>query len=287
MSNPIITFKVDDGLNTSYIDSLLVALFYKSSIIQNMLINIPENSAFLYLQDQIQRDFVDQIRQNYSISSSLINEIRNYSIICGWKNGFGNIVELFNVSDFYIFLATGFGMGLLNFEITPEINNNLNNINNYQNILIKFSTNQPSSIKILLDEWINNNLLKINNNKQPTQCYHFKEIPLIITFNIDRSNETKYVSIDIMKKIQFCKNNNEHQNNLSWVIHSIVCLENSRKSSYYSIIKYDENNWYLFDNNKIPSLNKIDIKNDLVLQNKIKNESVLIIYKLDDMIGFD
>ena len=40
-----------------------------------MLILNTENYNFMYLQDLIQVNFVDHIRQNYSIESKMINEI--------------------------------------------------------------------------------------------------------------------------------------------------------------------------------------------------------------------
>lgn len=275
-----ITFKVDDGLNTSYIDSLLIALFYKSSDIQTMLTSIPENASFMYLQDLIQRNFIDLIRQNYSIDSSIINEIRNYSIICGWKPG-PTITNLATISNYYVFLASNFNIGLLNFELTNSFSSQIETISN---TIINISPTKSSSTKELLHDWINAQLLKINNEGNPTSHYHFKEIPQIVAFSINRTSNSQNINIDIMKKIKFSGNNNDHQNNLTWSIHSIICF-NTTSSSFYSIIKCDDN-WYMFDNNNNPSFNKIDIIKNIYIQHKIKCESTFIIYCLNNSLSF-
>lgn len=267
---------MDDGLNTSYIDSLLVALFYKSSDIQNMLLVVPENASFMYLQDLIQRNFIDLIRQNYSIDSSIINEIRNYSIICGWNFG-QNITDLATVADYFVFLASNFNVGLLNFELTT----NSSCVETILNTIISVSPTKSSTTRELLGEWINTKLLKIDTKGTPTCHYHFKEIPPIVVLDINRSHN---VPIDIVKKIKFSGNNNDHQNNLTWSIHSIVCFNHT---NFYAVIKYDENSWYLFDSSMNPSFNKIDIVGDEYMQNKIKCESVFVIYCLNSCVAFE
>jgi len=273
--NMSLIFKVDDGLNTSYIDALLVALFYKPSPATNMLNTIPENASFLYLQEQIKIDFVEKIKQNYSIESRVLNQIRNYSVLCGWKRNDSliNIIELFNVVDYYKFFALGVGCGLINFESSDANDANITNT-----IIRLVPTQQETNIRKLLDDWIYNNLLK----KSTQTKYHFKEIPTLIPIHIDRSNLNS--SVDIMKKIKFCNNNNSNQENLSWTIHSIVCFSNSSVRYYYSLINYDANTWLIYDNTKIPSLIKVDIKNDIYLQNKIKLECVFVIYKINQVM---
>ena len=60
-------FIIENGYNTSYIDSLLVALFYKSSYIDKLLQEHPQNETFYYLQEIIQTNFVNVIKRNYVV----------------------------------------------------------------------------------------------------------------------------------------------------------------------------------------------------------------------------
>lgn len=103
--NPI--FAVANGINTSYIDSLLIALFYKESYLQQMLFQQTENEYFSYLQDLIYINFIDNVRNSKSVDSFQINEIRNYSYMCGWKNT-TNIIDLYDVIDYFSFIMDGF-----------------------------------------------------------------------------------------------------------------------------------------------------------------------------------
>ena len=92
---------VENGYNTSYIDSLLIALFYKNSSIIDVLENEPTIPEVYYLQELIKFKFVNQIKKGYSIFFQSINEIRNYSIIYGW-NTKGNIDEQQSCIEYYI-----------------------------------------------------------------------------------------------------------------------------------------------------------------------------------------
>lgn len=256
-------FYVEDGYNTSYIDSLLIALFYKPTHLYELLTDIPENIKFSYLQDMISHNLVEQVRKNYSINASIINEIRNYSLMCGWKSG-SSITDLYNVTDYLDFLLTGFSCNIINIE-TLSYNIKLN--------YLTFNAKNDSNIKILLDNWISENINK--------QTYHFVELPTLIPINIKRENEN--CKIDIKKRIQFDKNNNKSQSSASWVIHSILCYSRVGIGRYYSVIYTTYDNWYLFSNEKLPSMQKIDIK-DQNISEKIKQECVLMLYRIDEML---
>jgi len=254
---------VDDGFNTSYIDSLLIALFYikKNNIFQNMLSDLPEQIPFAYLQDLIQNNFIEQIRKGYMIDITITNEIRNYSIICGWKDS-PSITESFNVVDYLGFLTTGFGFKL-KYEIMEKkgetiISKNINHIN------VKLISDDMR-IDELLRDWVKDTF----NDK----LWNFKEIPIMIPIYLDRLKEDKWNNnkVDIMKRIMF-----DAHKDYSWVIHAIVGVSNKR---YYSIINYDTN-WYMFSNNRIPAFTKLNIKTEDI-SDKIKHECVLIIYRLD------
>ena len=82
----MINFIVEDGYNTSYMDSVFVALFYKTSYPQNILAEQVDDMNILYLQDLIYYYFVKNMRLNYTINSQIMNEIRNWMVICRNRN---------------------------------------------------------------------------------------------------------------------------------------------------------------------------------------------------------
>jgi len=257
---------IEDGYNTSYIDSLLVALFYKPSSIENILNQQPENNDFCFLQDMIRYNFIDLLRRRYSISSEILNEIRNYSIICGWKQR-ENIIDLFDISEFYTFLLDGIGCGNLLFEFLDKTPHN------------KFNKNL-SMRSLFAREMID----QANNvDNRITRGYHFGEIPFVIPIFINRRNKNTLntTKIDIMKKIKFNTNDDQYQKNMSWNIHSIVCYSEINPH-YYTLFQLNDGEWYLYDSTLQPSLHKIEsmTKNDFV--NKIQQECVFIFYRLYD-----
>lgn len=267
---------VENGINTSYIDSLLIALFYKESHMQEILFQQTDNDFFIYLQELIYNNFVYPVRHGFSVLSSVMNEIRNYCYLCGWKNGY-NLLELFNVSDYFDFLMNGFIKNIINIEIL-DINpiKNIQNINNITLNYINLQIINDSDIRILLKDW-ESSLIKTKNS-----YYSFKELPLILPIYLNRniSTDINYSKIDIKHKIKFYKNNDKKQSDFSWTIHSIICYSSSGTGSYYSLINMDTV-WYMFNNINTPSITKIDIHNNDISY-KIMQECVFLFYKLDN-----
>lgn len=274
------TFIVANGLNTSYIDSLLVALFYKSSHIEEMISQDPEDSKFVYLQELINTNFIEPIRKNFSIDSAIINELRNVSLICGWKNC-GNLVDLYNVSDYIKFLMKGIGYGGINLELI-EYNGRENEIlKAFDTLCLDVDVKENTNIKNLINEWLDGHIK--TDSSGSLVYYQFREIPMLIPIYLNRKTDNGNITscqIDIMKKIRFKKGNIKNQK-MSWVIHAIVCFSNSGGGNYYSVVNTTDNNWYLFSSDRIPSFLKINITDNYIAE-KIKQESVLVLYRLND-----
>lgn len=251
-------FCVEDGYNTSYIDSTLISLFYKPCHLHELLTELPENIKFTYLQDIITTNFIDQIRKNYSISSAFINEIRNYSVLCGWKNGL-QITNAYNAAEYLVFLLKGFDLSPISIETTS--------LHSITTNCITLQMSEDSNIKQLLNKWI-------DTVTQKTQ-YKFVDLPQLIPISIERLQEG--CKIDIMKKIQF--QHNKTQNDAKWIVHSLIC---NNRSHYYSLVYTVYGDWYLFDNNRMPSIIKIDITETNIVE-KIKQECVVVLYRIDDV----
>ena len=275
---------VENGMNTCYIDALFVALFYKETPYTNFILETtPKNPTGYYLQELIKSKFVEPIRKHYSITSNIINEIRNYALICGWASD-GNIDGQKDCSEFYTFMADLFNIPNLEFEILEIKNNTITN-NTHKSILpfIPLSPNTNNTIRSLLIDWINTKI--INNDIEINHCYKLTNIPQFIILNVNRFNYNgirNNYKIDIMKRIKFFGNNDTSQNYLKWKIHSMVCHkgESCKSGHYYAITTTHCKKWLLFDDNLVPSFEQIDLEDDDI-QNKIMLEAVLIIYILD------
>ena len=185
MNNNQIPYIVENGYNTSYIVSLLTGLFYKDTHnINYILEQDPKRAEGYYLQELIKCKFINPIQRNYSINSSIINEIRNYSVICGWSSD-GNITEQKDCGEYLKFLLEIFNVTLLEFEIF-EIKNNIIIENNKKISMpyIKLNITKNDTLKNLLQCWINSTLYSPDDNI--IHCYKLSNIPQFIILNINR-----------------------------------------------------------------------------------------------------
>lgn len=269
------TFIVSDGYNTSYMDALFTALFCNKSCMTQMLTQEPIDCKFIYLQELINNNFVSQINQGYSIDYSIINEIRNYSIICGWNYGYDDITYNHDVVKYYDFLSKSFDFGNMSFDITQ-----INKQNNFETITTKslnyilLNIQNDINIKNALNEWTTNNILC--NTSEHCAYFTFKELPSIIAIYLNRISQN---DVDIQKKIKFIKNQNKNQQDVLWILSSFICCSNRETKHYYSIIKQNEK-WFMFDNKNMPSMIEININNDII-KNKIKKECILLFYNIE------
>lgn len=262
MFNNNIPFIMEDGTNTSYIIALFSAMFYKISPIQNILSLNPENSKFYYLQELIYGHIVNNMRFHYAIDSSYVNEIRNYMIMCGWKSE-QNIADLYEVHELYLFLVK-------NFSNVPQIECKIDD----QKLLmdcIEVEIDDNTSINMLVNKFVNENLKQFTFEVVP------EYIPIYLNRNIDPQNN---YFIDIQQGISMYKNNiDPKQKYILWDIHSIICLSKGDNKHYYTII-CNGTIYYMLDDTRLPSMFKIDIKNE-EMSTKIKQECVFIFYVIN------
>jgi hypothetical protein len=278
--NQLIPFHIEKGLNTSYITSLFMALFYKyDTNINSILIDKPHKPAGFYLQELIRTLFVEPIRKNFSIKSDIINEIRNYLLINNWESDL-NYLENRNCVDLYKFLSDILFVNDIEFEIfhiKDGIINETETTLKFKTIDINILINEPTSIKKLFIGWLHENIL-INSNSYILDCYKLKSIPTFLVFNINRTDETKNTEIDIKKKIKFFNNSDSKQNYLQWRIHSIICKSNQK---YYSIFLSNDNLWIEFDEDKFPCCSYVFMDDEDIIE-KTKQDVEMIIYTLNN-----
>jgi hypothetical protein len=270
---------IEDGYNTSYIDSVLIALFYKTNSYTDALLNkYTQNYSIIYLQELIKNKFIDALHKNFSINSCIINEIRNYSFVMGWDKYSSYLNELCSPINFFIFLNTLFEGDTINIEINQikdGIFNTNNKFNSLQTIILNPTKN--TSIRELFISWISDNIIGFDQNNM-FNCYKLINIPNYICFDIKRNNEI--YKIDLMKKIKFFSNSDPTQNYLTWIIHGIICYSGI---NYYSLI-YCNNNWIEVNSSNIPSFKIIDLSDDDEIE-RIQTEVVFVIYILNKLLS--
>jgi len=275
-------FVVEKGYKTSYINSLFMALFYKrNNNIETLLNNFPDNPAALYLQELIRDNFIDPVRKQFSIKSNNINEIRNYIIINSME--YSNLlIKQEDIGNFYKFIVDFFNGEYVQFEIFKITDNIINSTNSSLKMpYISLNPTKNTSIRELFVSWIDKYINK--NNKY---CYKLINIPSYLSFYINRYDNDGIKNnweVDIMKKIKFFNNTDSTQKYIQWKIHSVICNEgdNFESSHYYCIITDYNNNWFMFDDRKIPSLIEIDMSNDDIID-KVRKECVFITYVIND-----
>ena len=180
---PDISFIVESGYNTSYIDSLCMCLFYKSSCIDVLLNHNPDDSRFYYLQMLIKNNLINATRREYSIGSDILNEIRNFCVICDFNSS--DITFLCDVSEFYVFLLNGIGIGKIHMETvnlndmshtksfesdngTPTISHNSFNYIEF----IPTENDYLLNTDVIVERWKNKNI----GDKR----YHFIDMPFVL-----------------------------------------------------------------------------------------------------------
>lgn len=262
-------FLVEDGYNTSYIDSLLVALFYSSSYFENMLNCSPKNLYHIYLQEIFKIKFLEPlVNKNNTITSEVINEIRNYIHFFGWKNDEGDkILENYNIKDFYIFLADIFNVMPMEIQKT-------NHTKQYFTLDIQVnSLKKEYTIKELLYNWLHDDQI---NYKNDTGYNYYKicNMPTTIIISLERTADEN-ILVDINKKIRLY-NTIYNPIYVKWKIHSIVC----KNKNYYCFVIGPDNKWRMFNNKNIPCISEVNIKEENIMK-MIKSECIMLFYVYD------
>jgi hypothetical protein len=272
---------LENGYNTDYIYSLIIALFYTPSDSTNKLINSDTNNGnTYYVQEYIKSKFIYPIHRNMSIESSIVNKFRNFIYNCGWnKDNDKIIIDKGEIDKFYTFIVSNLMEYMIQIVNVDLDNNTLTN-NKYDMIRIEEShLNNTDNIKIMSLTTIVSNWIK-DKITDKNYSYKFENIPFIIPIYLDiRDSETglnkKY--INIMEGISFEDNGDRIQKMFVWEIHSMICQTES--GDYYAVTIDNNESFMGFSDKKIPSNWKIDMS-DLVSAKKIMSEVRFIFYRL-------
>lgn len=249
--------------NKSCITSIIMCLFYISSSFDKMLSTSVNSNSVIYLQEYLVCTINKKIRANKSLTLNNINTL--YDIICesgfNFSNYENNVIDVFN-----------FFISKLKYDGT-YIRYVQKNINTF--------TKEIAYMPINL---LNNNSPTIKNifNTFTTDC-QFLNFPEHICFYINRFELLKInrTFVNISKQISYSYNN-DILHTKTWRFCSLICHtgDSIQNGHYYSIIyKHTSNLFYVCDDMIIPSLIKIDLKDEFV-RKKIESECVFIIYSL-------
>jgi hypothetical protein len=288
----IIPCVIEGGFNTSYLNAMLSAFFYKDNLYLNKLLDsTPSKSSAYYLQELIKTNFVEPLRKHYTLKSDVINEIRNFLFINGYlsNENIYSSMKSHSLNTLYTFLADYLNGNTLEFDITKIKDGVIVEKDIiYKTSLIKLNVNdnnKSTSIKTLFLNWLHD---EIFYKQEEYYCYKLKDIPSYLCFylernkindndNNDNNDNDNNVMVDIMKNIKFFKNSDPTQAYIKYKIHSVVCYDGT---SYYSVLTTYNNKWIQLKENTIPSLEYI-LMSDYDITDKIKKEVQFVIYTLE------
>ncbi len=280
---------LENGLNTDYIYSLIIGLFYSQSEGINKIINSDtDNPNTYYIQEYIKLKIIYALHKGYSIESSIINKLRLYMYNCGWlKNTNDHILQKGNIVKFYTFLINE----MMNYKLEfTRVDTTTNTSNDKIENLIIIDDNLPCintnnkmiNISECINDWININIME---KDKYSYKFNSNSVPLLIPIYVNLVDEKTKLNkkyINIMETINFESAGDKLHRMFAWDIHSVICQDVD--GNYYTAIKhspydYDKNKWLIFSDNCIPSNSELDMKNvDHV--KKIMQEVKFIFYKI-------
>jgi len=267
---------IEDGYNTSYITSLLISLFYKSSLNDDILNMNPINNKFIYVLEFIKIRIIEPFRRGFSIHSETINEFRNYIMNCNWKNNIDEILGKHNVLDFYkFFINRVYENHTINFlRLHSSIKDEIIGNDTMSVIELCIPPNITTiSLSDMFKLWLNNNITLDKYD------YKLNDIPNLIPFYINRNNNNNNkTKINIMHKIKLFNVNDDIQNTIVWTIYSLICY--NKNIGYYSVIKNGSKWDYISDKN-VPSFNKLDMSDEKTIL-QISTDVLFIFYIINN-----
>ena len=240
MNINICPFAIEDGGNTNYMSTLLTALFLTPSELDLYLkIKLDDISA-MFLQSLIKLYFVDNLRENKTITSEMLNRIRYVCMEAKWKTPI-EILEQQDILSFFSFLCHTFNIQGISSELS------------YISLKISKDTNINQQFLI----WMKENKI-ISTYSPPLLC-----------FDIKRDGNYK---LDINRHISLYNLSSGYKLH-TYKFSCVIC---QRDQKYYAVM-YHFGSWYLFDDQNIPCLLSVDITKDAQMNDMILN-SVFVIY---------
>jgi len=271
-------FVFDNYNNSSYISSILIALFYNKrlSIELDKALSDPVN---IYIQKFIKFNIINKMLEGKTIKYNIVKDF----LLILTNNKF-NLNER-NIYLFYEYLIKIFELEEIKFKKKSLIKNNIIEEQKIKYIDLYLDNSlKNNNIKNLLDNWILNNNNKSKNKSQTNlDIRKIINVPKIISIKVNRENNNKFINIDLIINKKICLFNfsrNYSLEKMRWNVSAIICRNINVKDNYYTVL-IKNNKWLLFNDLNIPCIEEISMSNNLIT-NKIKKECYLIIYIIDD-----
>jgi len=293
-------YVVKNAINTCYIDSLLMALFYSESINEYILRTDVTTGTLLYMQEYIRINFIDQVRSNKSINEETMNTIRLLCMQNGWLNN--DMDEFFkqqDVNEFYAFLIDVLAGKMIETQretITEGALPDSSDVGKHEKmpfIPLSLPSDEPIiSVKKMLDNWMYDNTIEVkrfimtDKGKEEAlvksfNFYHIVNNPPILALSINRfGNDGKRNLTDVIIQKKVCPFiNKDTLIRREWEFHAAICHKGATKEMghYYCLLKHGKQ-WYLFDDLKTPCLKEVRM-DDRQVTNELKRECVFLVYK--------
>lgn len=285
---------IEDGYNTDYIYSLILATCLTLSDGVNQLINTDtNNSNTIYIQEFIKMKFINPIKHRTIIEAKTINKFRIFLYHCGWlRDNNEHILQKGNIDDLYKFIfctMIGYNLEFTKFKIIDsQIENDstdikiplisideesfeMNNGNNNKKIKTKKNdSKQILNLSHAIQKWIRN---KIMNN---SHIFKFKYVPPIIPIHI--KNIPNNAILNIMEGIRFDDCCDPIQKMLIWEINSLICK--NKNDEIYVLINNMSSDWTCYSDKSIPSNISVNMENQNVIK-QIMEDLIFVIYVLN------
>jgi hypothetical protein len=260
-------FIIENITKSTYIDAILIALLYPcNKIITTDITNLKEiDYNLIYLQEYIKSNIINKIKKNKSIQSHVLLDFKQLLYKSGWEYDEDNNQTLNYeqyISKFYVFISKKIAI-----EPIKIIKNN--------QIIVPMSyitLNTPKHITNITIKQLFNSFL-INNSKNSYTIQSPTKY-LILPLYINRENN-KDILIDLQKKIIL--NKHSLTSGITLYFYSSICY-NTVSNYYYVLFTGDNITYYIYNNQLIPNIIKIDITNEIIAK-LIKKECIFVFYK--------
>lgn len=281
----ITIFNVENGINTCYIDSVLMALFYSPSHLDRLLMKDCKNAMGIYLQELISEKFVKCVKNGKTILADDVNLIRALCCEMGWRSGKDDeFIEQQDVTEFFTFLMETFENENIEISRSTLMENKEDIVQKdmLPYLPLALPENETSiNVKQMLHNWLYDNIKNVKGNENGLDIYNISNLPYLLALSVNRFTNQGvriYTDVIIQKKIYPMGKNMIYGN--EWQFHSAICHrgETVKSGHYYALLTINEK-WYIFDDLTSPCLREVSMA-DIEVTTMLKKECMFLFYKL-------
>lgn len=287
---------VENGINTCYIDTLLMVLFLRPTVTEKILSKDVDDTNKIILQGSLMEQFISKVRNGGKVDADTMMFIRETMYQLGWRSE-EDIYEQQDVSELYAFLLDLFDGETLKTKRTTyseavDADNKSSSIEeSVPYISLNLSGDESdgkTTIRELLNKWLYHNNCKVKRktivNGKPVEI----DVPALNQYSI--VNSPNYLGLSINrftaeeKKIKTLVNVSTYlrlnNDETFYSVQGAICHkgESKKMAHYYALIcDTDHRKFYVFDDLKSPSLEAISM-DDIEKTKEIASEIVFLIY---------